>query len=205
MEHGTLIGFYLVILKLTLQCLFGKKTFLLLGFLQCQTYLGTGTRGLYDIQPLLTGLLLGRRQNLHLIATLQLLTDTHHLAIDTAARTLITQLRVDMVSKVEHGSTYRELIQIAMRREHKHLVFIEIHLKLVHRLQTLRVLQHRTNIGKPLVKTRLALDALIAPVGCHASFGNLVHTLRTNLHLYPLLLRTQHRNMQTLVTIRLRH
>ena len=110
-----------------------------------------------------------------------------------------------MVCEVEHRRSHGKLKQVATRSKHKNLVLIEIHLKLVHRLHTLRVLQHTTYVSKPLVKSRLALHAFVSPVGSHTTLGHLVHALGAYLHLHPFLFRTEHGDMQTLITIRLRY
>lgn len=67
------------------------------------------------------------------------------------------------------------------------------------------MLEHRPHARQPLVETCLALHALIAPVGSNTFLGNLVHTLRTYLYLYPLLLWSEHGDVQTLVAVRLWH
>ena len=203
MEHRAFFHLDLAVLELSGQHLLGKQTFLHLRLLQCQTDLRLGTRGLHDIQPLLTGLLIGGSEYLHLITTLQLLTDRHHPSVDTSARTGITDLRMDMVGKVEHRSPHRKLMQVATRRKDKDLILVEFHLKLVHRLHAVRTLQHVSDSSEPLVEPCLTLHTLIAPMGSHTSLSNLVHTFRAYLHLHPFLLRTEHCDMQTLITIRL--
>ena len=201
-EHDTVVLFNLTVAELTLQHLLGKQSVLNLGFLQRQTYLGFGTRGLHNIQPLLSGFLVSRCQDFNLVATLQFVAYRHHFSANATARTLVAQFRVDMVSKIKHRSTCGKLPQIACRCKHKHLVFVQFHLKLVHSIQSVGMLQHRTYIRQPLVQPRLALHAFIAPVGSYTAFGNLVHTFGTYLYLNPLLLWAQHRDVQTLVAIR---
>ena len=149
--------------------------------------------------------MVGRCEDLYLIATLQLLTNAHHASVDASTRTLITDLRVDMISEVEDGSTYRELIEVATRGEDEDLIFVELHLKLIHRIEAVGMLKHITNAREPLVKSCLALHAFIAPVGGDASFCNLIHPFGSDLHLDPFLLRTEHGDMQRLITIRLGH
>ncbi len=136
------------------------------------------------------GLLVRRRHDFHLVAALQHLAERHDLAVDACARAGIANLRMDVVGEVKDGSTLRELIEVALRREHKYLVFVEVHLELVHRLHTVASLQHRTDIGEPFVQSGLALDALVTPVGSDAAFGYFIHALGTDLNLHPFLLRT---------------
>ena len=82
-----------------------------------------------------------------------------------------------MVGEVEHGGTLGELVEVALGSEHEHLVFVEVHLKLVHGLHTIAGLEHGTDIRQPIVQTRLALYTLVAPMGSHTSFGHFVHAL----------------------------
>ena len=205
MEHDGVFDLELTVLELTFKHLLRKESVLHLCLLQRQTDLRLGPRGLHNVQPFLTRLLISRCEHFYLVATLQLVTDGHHFAVDASARTRIAHFRVNMISEIEHSSPHREFQQVALRREDEHLVLIEVHLKLVHCLQTVGVLQHRADIREPFVETRLPLHALIAPMGCHTPFCNLVHTFCTDLYLHPLLFRTEHGDMQTFVAVRLRH
>ena len=108
---------------------------------------------------------------------------------------------MDVISKIENRGTNGELPEIACGSKHKHLVFVELHLKLVHCIEAIGMFEHRADTSKPLVEPSLALNALIAPVGSHTTLGNLVHALCTYLHLYPLLFRTKHGYMQRLVAV----
>ena len=205
MHENRVLLLYLAVLELALEHLLGEESLFDSSLLERQSDLRLGTRGLDNREPLLTRLLVRRGEDLHLVATLQLVADGHHLAVDAPTSTLVAQLGVDMVGKVEHRGTYGELPKVTGRREHEHLVFVEIHLELVHGLHALRVLEHRADTREPLVEASLALHALIAPVGSHTALGNLVHALGTYLHLHPLLLRTQDGDVERLVAIRLRH
>ena len=110
---------------------------------------------------------------------------------------------MDMVGKIKNGCTLGKLIEIALGSKYEYLVFIEIHLKLVHSLHTVGCLKHRTDIGQPFIQTRLSFYAFIAPMSSHATFGDLVHTFRTNLHFHPFLFWPQNGDVQTLIAIRL--
>ena len=112
---------------------------------------------------------------------------------------------MNMVGKIEHGGTLGKLEQVSLWGEHKHLVLIEVHLKLVHSLQTVAGLKHRADIRQPLVHACITFYAFVAPVSRYTSFGHLVHPLRTNLHLDPSLFRAQYGDMKTLVAVGLWH
>ena len=112
---------------------------------------------------------------------------------------------MDVVGEVENGGTLRKLQQVALRRKHEHLILVKVHLELVHKLQVVVVLQRSSDVLQPVVQSRFALDALISPVRSQALFGYLVHALRPYLHLHPLVLGSEHRDVQALVAVRLRH
>ena len=69
-EHNALVLFYLTITELTLKHLLGKETILYLGLLQRQTDFRFCSRRLNDSEPFLTWFLIGRSENLYLVATL---------------------------------------------------------------------------------------------------------------------------------------
>ena len=151
--HDAFVQFYFAVLEFTLKCFLGKQSFLDLRFLQGEADFRLCTRGLHDVQPVVFGLLVRRRHDFHLVAALQHLAERHDLAVDACARAGIANLRMDVVGEVKDGSTLRELIEVALRREHKYLVFVEVHLELVHRLHAVAGFQHRTDIGKPFVQS----------------------------------------------------
>ena len=137
---------------------------------------------------------------------MELLTEGDHLIIYARARASRPHLRVDVISHIEHRGALGKFQQVALGSEHIYLVVIEVHLKLVHRLHTASVLQHLTDAVEPFVHAAFRrLHALVAPVGCDASFGNIVHALRAYLHLHPFLFGTQHGDVQAFVAVRLRH
>ncbi len=128
------------------------------------------------------------------------------LAVDLAADAGVADARVDMVGEVEHGGSLGKLQQVALRGEGIDLVLVEVELELVHHLQVVACLQGGADRGEPLLHAAaVGLHALVAPVGGEAVLGHLVHALGADLHLHPLLLRTEHGDVETLVAIGLRH
>ena len=63
------------------------------------------------------------------------------------------------------------------------------------------MLQHITDAREPLIKTRFALHAFIAPVGGDTTFSNLIHPFGSDLHFHPFLFRAENGDMQRLIAI----
>ena len=129
----------------------------------------------------------------------------HHLIIYARTRTVVAHVGVYLIGKVEHGGTLGKLAQLARGSEHEHLVFVEVHLELVHGLQSVGILQRRADAVQPFVEPAFPFHAFVAPVGGQTAFGHFVHAFRANLHFHPFLLGAQHGDMQTLVAVRFRH
>ena len=106
-----------------------------------------------------------------------------------------------MVGEVQYGGPLGEFQQVALGREDEHLIVVEVHLELLHGLHAVARLQHGAYVAKPLILARVALDAFVPPVGSHAALGYLVHALSADLHFHPFLLRSQHCDVQALVTV----
>ena len=129
------------------------------------------------------------------------------LAVDLGAGATATHIGMYMEGKVEYRGSVGQLEEVALRGEHKHVVLVEVHLELVHQLYAVIVcvLQCLAYACEPLVEPRLALHALVSPVGGKASLGNLVHALGAYLHLHPFTLGTHHRGVERLVAVALRY
>ena len=207
LHHDALIPFYLTVLHLALQLLLGQsmlaRSHLLERLLDFHTRLGS----YHIVEPSLLRCLRALRHDLHLIAAMQHLLDRHILAIHASTYAATSQLGVNQESKVEHCSTFRQLIEIALWREDEHLILIEIHLELIHSLHVAAIgcLQCLADRRQPGVQARLLLDALVAPVSRQATLGDSIHALCAYLHLHPLALRSHHGDVQTLIAIALRH
>ena len=117
---------------------------------------------------------------------MQRLTNGHILTIDLTANTAIAHARVYVISKIEDGRTLGKLKQVAFRRENIHLVFVKIHLKLVHQLQVIVAFEGRPNVSQPFIDVSFALDSFVTPVRGKAMFGHFIHPFGSDLHLHPL-------------------
>ena len=118
---------------------------------------------------------------------------------------MVAHLRVDVIGEVEHRGALCQFVQVTLRGKHIHLVFIQTAAELVHHLHVVARLQSLAYVGEPCVETALALHSLVAPVCGESVFCHLVHAFGAYLHLHPFVLRTQHRDVQTLISVALRH
>ena len=91
-------------------------------------------RSHHIIQPSLFRRLGALCHDFHLVATMQHLFDGHILTIHLGTYATASKFCMNQKSKVEHCGSLWQFIKIAFRREDKHLILIEIHLKLIHYL-----------------------------------------------------------------------
>ena len=205
-RHGAFINLNLAVLESAFQQFLGIESVLLLRFLQGESDLCLRLRCLHDVEPFSSRLLVALGEDFHLVARVQFLSEGHRLAVDFSAHAGVADARVDVVGKVEHRGALREVQQVALRREHIYLVFLQVGGKLVHQLQVVVAFQGGTDVGKPFVDASFSLfDALVAPVCSQSVFGDIVHSFGSDLDFYPFVLRSQHGGVQTLVSVALRH
>ena len=113
---------------------------------------------------------------------------------------------MDVVGKVEDGGALWQAEQVALGREDEHLVVIQVGVHVAHQAHLALLaagLKHLAHLVHPLVGVAIALDALVAPVGCHTALGGLVHALGAYLHLDPLVARAIHGDVQRLIAVAL--
>ena len=205
-RHRTLINIDFAVFESSFDELFGKETILLLGFLEGESDFCLCLRGLYDIQPFLSWLLIALGENLNLVAGMELLSETYSPSVDFTSHAVVANTRVDIVGEIEHGSTFREVEQITLRGKYIHLIFLQICGELVHQLQIVIVLQRTSDVGKPFVYAAFSLsDTFIAPVGSQTMLSNIVHAFCSDLDFHPFLFRTQYGGVQTFISITLRY
>ena len=206
-HHGRFVVLYLPVLELAFQRLFGKVVLPRCHLFQCLAYLGARSGGGYDIQPILfRGLRVGCH-DLHLIAAVQLLFQLHVLPVYFRAYAFASQLGVDMEGEVEHRRPFAQFEQIAFGSEYEHLVFVQIHLELIHHFQrvAVRVFQRFAHRSQPFVQSAFSFYAFVPPVRRESSFGYLVHASRAYLHFHPFPFGAHHGDVERLVTVALRN
>ena len=126
-----------------------------------------------------------RGENLHLIATLQLMTQWHQLMVYLGSDTVRTQEGVDAKGKVESCTTRRHGLDFALGGEHEDFRSEKVQLdgiEEVHRVW-LWVVQNLLDGAKPFVQLVLVLCIfyilafLVFPMGSKTLFCYLIHTV----------------------------
>ncbi len=147
----------------------------------------------------------------------------HHLAVDLRADAAVPDVGVDLVGEIQRGRSGGEVLDIALRREDVDLILGEVDLQRVHELLgVLRVLLPVEHRAQP-VELRVAVCAstgsapaapaagalvvavLVEPVRGDAELRRLLHLARADLDLQRQALGPDHRRVQRLVHVELRH
>ena len=205
-SHRTFINIDFAVFESSFDEFLGKETILLLGFLEGESDFCFCLRGLYDIQPFLSWLLIALGENLNLVAGMELLSEAYGPSVDFTSHAVVANTRVDIVGEIKHSGTFREVEQITLRGKYIHLIFLQICGELVHQLQIVIILQCTSDIGKPFVNAAFSLsDTFIAPVGSQTMLGDIIHTFCSDLDFHPFLFRTQYGGVQTFISITLRY
>ena len=112
----------------------------------------------------------------------------------------------DGIGKIQHRSTLRQFVEIALRSKNIHLFCFQLATKLIHQLHIVTGFKSASDIGQPILHAcGILFDTFVTPMCRQTMFGNLIHTLCTNLHLHPFVFRSKNSNMQALITIALRY
>ena len=120
------------------------------------------------------------------IAVLQAVVKLHQPAVHLRADHVVADGRVDVVGKVDGRRAAGEVNDVALRREHKHLVGEHVHLQRVDEILGVRALLIFEQAAHPLVVLLIARALsvlLVLPMCRDAVFGDLVHLLRADLYL----------------------
>ena len=204
-EKRLFLYFNLLVLEPSFEHFLCIYTFFHLRFLQCKAYFRLRTSRFCYVQPFLFRLLRGWRRYFHGVAAVQFGSYRGILAVYLSTNALVSNLWMNVIGKVQQGCTFRKLQQIAFRCEHVNLFVVQVALELRHHFQVVACLQRRSDRRQPRVHSFFCLYSLVSPVRCQAVFGNFVHTFGAYLHLHPFAIRSQNRNVQTLVAVRFGH
>ena len=172
-------------------------------FLKCMLDAASCPAGDYKIEPVFRGLLLSRSDDLHLIAIRQFLADGHQLVIDFGPYALVSDIRMDFISKIEGRGTGRQYFQITVGCKDIYLFAEKVEFKVIHKIQGIgfRILQQLPDFLQPIVQCAFAASFLVFPVGGKTFFRDLVHPFGTYLHLYPSALGAHDGGMQRFIAI----
>ena len=148
-----------------------------------------------------------RSKYLHLVTALELVAQGYELMVDFRANAMTAKERVYLESEVQDRTVGRHGLHLALWREDENLACEEIKLdgiEKVHRIG-LWVIKNFLDSAEPVVQLSLVLMRLVAllvfPVGGETLFGNLVHAVASDLHLYPSSLLRHERHVQGLIAV----
>src|SRR6478735_3568621 len=169
---------------------------------------GAGAGRDAEVQPVFARLLVLRGHDFDHVAALQLVAERHDLAVGARARTVLADLRVNGVRKIDRRGAAGQHAQIALGGEDVDLVREEVDF---HALQELdRILEVALEISQfaqpaeafSILGIDAARDALfVLPVRGDAVFSNAVHLVGANLNFDALPARANHRGVQGLVHV----
>ena len=158
-----------------------------------------------EIQPFRLRVLRTGGQDLHLVATCQLMAERHQTMVDFRADTFVSDVRVKGISEVQSRGSLRQSLDITFRSKDKYLGGKKIQFDRVEEVQSIRVraFQYLGDGLQPFVELRILLYVmlLIFPMGGKALLGDLVHTAAADLYLHPLPVRSHHGQVQRLVPV----
>ena len=160
----------------------------------------------HSIEPLRLGVCILRRDDLHLIATIEQRGDGHYPMVYLCTYGMVANLRMYLVCKVEHRRSIGQRLRLSLGREHDDVALIKRELEVIEELECILrgAVKRIAHLLQPAVETILLLryrGVLILPVRREATLCNVIHALRAHLHLHPRALRTHHRGVQRLVAI----
>ena len=125
--------------------------------------------------------------------------------------TMCSERCVDTESKVQHRTSRRHGLELALGRYNEYLLGIKVQFNGIQEIHCigLRVVQYFLDSGEPSVQfvfaVLLGLSAiLVLPVCGKALLCYIVHTARANLQFYPLSALAHQRCLQGLVSVGLR-
>ena len=168
-----------------------------------------GAAGPHQFQPVARGAaLLLRGQHLDDVAGAQLVVQRHDVAVDLGADAAVADVGVDGVGEVERGRAGGEVLHFALRGEDEDLVLEEVDLQRLEELGRVLLALGLDQLAQPghLLPLRVVAAALfVGDVGGDPVLGELVHLLGADLDLQRLALGPDHRRVQRLVHVGLRH
>ena len=161
-----------------------------------------------EIEPFHLRFLAFRSEDFDLVATLEFIADRHKTMVDLRSDAVRTNVGVEVEGEVECSRASGHLADVAFRGKYEYLSSIEVEFKSIHELDSIgevACVEHLLDGLEPLVEVGLFLFAcFVFPVSSQALFGDIVHTLATDLHLNPVATRTHNSDVESLIAIRLR-
>ncbi len=147
-----------------------------------------------------------RREDLDDVARLELRRERHKPAVHLRSGATVSDICVDPVCEIDRSRACRQHLHVPCRSESEHLVLIEIQFQCFEELLgIISVLLHVSDVFNHQKVGLFGPVVLIAPMSGDPCFGTIVHLLRANLNLERFAVRTNHRCVQRLVEVELRH
>jgi len=113
---------------------------------------------------------------------------------------------VHRIGEVDRRGAARQGIEVALGGEDEDLILVHLELGVLEKLLGIRgMLQDVEEFAQPAILAALvlALPLLVAPMGGHTEFGDLMHFPGADLDFDPLLFRSNDAGMERAITIRL--
>ena len=135
----------------------------------------------------------------------------HELVVHLGTDTMRPQEGMDAEGKVQRRASSRHRLDLTLRCEDEDLRSEEVEFDRVEEIHGigLWVVKNLLDGAQPFVQFRLVLrklflhTVLVFPMGGKPLLGNLIHAVRTDLHLYPSSLFRHQGDMQCLVAVSL--
>ena len=161
------------------------------------------------IPPWVNFVLRFRGEDLYLVTTIQLMTQGHELMVHLRADAVAAEEGVDGEGKIEGGSSRRHRLDFSLWGEDEDLRGEEVQLDGVEEVHGvgLWVVEDLLDGAQPVVELVLVLrvflfnTVLVFPVGSETLLRDLVHTVRTDLYLYPSALLRHQRHVECLIAV----
>ena len=168
-----------------------------------------GVGGPDDVHPVARRAVLALgRDDLDDVAVLEPVVERHEPVVDLGADRAVADVGVDPVREVERRGARRQVLDVAARREHEHLVLEDVELDALDELGRVGLadvalpLHELAQPGELRVVVALGLRALLVPpVGRDADLGHLVHRVGPDLDLERLAVERDHRGVERLVEV----
>ena len=144
----------------------------------------------------------------HVVAVAQHCSRRHELAIHAGVDAVITDVGVNRIGEIDHGSALRQLLDLAIRGENVNLVREQVAFEIFEELpRVARFLLNIEEVFQPLQGflrhiRATGLAALVQPMRRHAYIGHTMHFFGTDLNLHRYTEWTENNGVQGLIAVR---
>ena len=144
----------------------------------------------------------GGCHDFHLVSVVQGVAELDVSSVYLCAYAPASQVGMDGEGEIEHGSSLRQLVEVALGAEHEHFVFIQVEFELVDGFGvSVRVFQGLAYGVQPFVQSCFAFDAFVPPVCGKSFFSYFVHPFGTYLYFHPFAFGTHYGDVERFVSV----